>query len=310
VTALENRLQRTREMLEDRWVFRFDNGLVVHTDPFMKKDRARVLPLGGPQDVILNRLVCLPEIVRGKRIFDPFAGSGILGLMALKLGAAHVDFLDISPRARTFQIENAERNGLSPERYRALLGSIAEFEPASAYDLVLANPPFVPTPAGIDGTLTSNGGAEGNALVDSLLARLDRTLRPEGEAFVYVMQLVENGRPLIVDSVLRCLSERTTELTPVQTEIMPFEYYASAYRQCFPARESEIERWAATLTARHGATLGVQHYAMHVQPKRPGPPSWTIVDNLDQKYGRGFAYPAQSMRELALARAMENVILD
>ena len=152
---LKNRLQRVRELSDESWVFRFGNGLVVHTDPFMRPDPARVLPLGAPQDAIMNRLVCHPEIVAGKRVFDPFAGSGVLGLMALKVGAAHVDFLDINPRAQAFQRDNAERNGFPFARYRALLGSIADHVADERYDLVLSNPPFVPTPSGIDGTLTS-----------------------------------------------------------------------------------------------------------------------------------------------------------
>src|SRR5262245_5641744 len=107
---LENRLERTRESDGDRWIHRFANGLVVHTDAFLRADPARVLPIGGFQDVLLNRLCAFPELAAGRRVFDPFSGSGVFGLMALRLGAAHVDFLDVNPRARRFSIENAERN--------------------------------------------------------------------------------------------------------------------------------------------------------------------------------------------------------
>ena len=115
---LENKLGKTRSEEGAHWVYRFENGLVVRTDPFMARDRARILPLGGPQDTILNHLVvCFPDKVRGKRVFDPFAGSGILGLMALRLGAAHVAFLDVNPRACEFQ---AHERGPQPLRSRPL----------------------------------------------------------------------------------------------------------------------------------------------------------------------------------------------
>jgi ribosomal protein L11 methylase PrmA len=127
--VLENRLQRTRRTAGDRWRYTFGNGLVVHTDPFMKADSARILPVGGPQSVSLNRLVNIPEIVAGKTVFDAFAGSGVLGLMALQLGAARVDFLDINPRARSFQLQNAELNGFAPFRYRALSVRSQTFNP-------------------------------------------------------------------------------------------------------------------------------------------------------------------------------------
>ena len=307
---LENRLQRQRDTSGEQWVFRFANGLVVHTDPFMKADPARVLPLGAPQDAIMNRLVCHPEIVAGKRVFDPFSGSGVLGLMALACGAAHVDFLDINPRAQAFQRENAERNGFAFARYRALLGSIADFVAPEPYDVVLANPPFVPTPAGIEGTLTSAGGDDGNALVELLLERLDRSLRPQGEAFLYVMQLVAGERPLIVEPLLRHVPERTIELTPTQELPLPLADYVAAYQRCFPQREPMIKGWQRTLHERHGEPLAIQHYVVHLAPRRPGASTWMVRDNLCEKYCDGLTYPAAKNAELALSRVMENFVPD
>src|SRR5262249_60810675 len=107
-----------------------------------------------------------------KDVFELFAGSGALGFMALKLGAHHVDLLDVNPRAVTFQVENAALNHFLPSQYSAIEGDIATFIPTHTYDLILANPPFVPTPAGIAGTLTSNGGTEGNKSVELHVHRL------------------------------------------------------------------------------------------------------------------------------------------
>jgi hypothetical protein len=309
--ALPDRLQRTRETHGERLTFHFDNGLVVHTDRFMRPDRSRILPLGGFQDVILNRLVCHPEIVRGKRVFEPFAGSGVFGLMALKLNAAHVDFLDVNPRAALFQHENARANEFAKHRYRALLGSISDFRPSAPYDLVLANPPFVPTPDGIAGTRTSNGGPLGNTCVDWLLRGLDRALSPRGEAFVYLMQLVErgqNGKPLVYDTIERHVTERSVELTPMQQEPLPLADYVAAYRRWFPGSQDEIERWEGELYAHHPSGLSLQHYVMHVQPRRPGATRWHIRDNLAEKFGAHLGYPATSNEDLAHARVLENVI--
>lgn len=301
-----NQLGRTREVEGETWIFRFANGLVVHTDPFMKADSQRILPIGGPQDTISNLLVCNPDMVRGKRVFDPFAGSGVLGLMALRLGAAHVDFLDVTSRAVEFQRANAARNGFSPQSYGICQESIERFEAEQPYDLVLANPPFVPTPPGIDGTLTSAAGPEGNALVDVLLQKLERLLRPEGEALFYVMQLVAKDGPLVVRTIADTLTERTVELTPTQVEPIALDDYSAAYRKSFPAREQEITSWQAGLTAQHGA-LGVQQYVVHVGARRPGPTRWLMADNLMSKYGM-LPYPAHANRDLALCRVLENVI--
>ena len=231
--TLDNVLGRSREEVDGHWVFRYENGLVVHTDPFLRADGDRILPVGGPQDTMCNYLARAPERVRDKRVLDAFAGSGVLGLMALKLGAARVDFVDVNPRARRFQEANAERNGFDTTRYEAHLESIETFESSPPYDLVLANPPFVPTPPGIDGTLTSAAGAEGNDLVGVLLRRLEGLLLPTGEAFVYLMQLVAQGTPLIAPSIAVHITDRPVDLTPTQEEPFPLDSFCTAYRQCF-----------------------------------------------------------------------------
>jgi ribosomal protein L11 methyltransferase len=51
--------------------------------------------------------------VAGRRVIDYGCGSGILGLAALKLGAAHVTAVDLDPQALIATRDNAIRNGVS-----------------------------------------------------------------------------------------------------------------------------------------------------------------------------------------------------
>ena len=51
--------------------------------------------------------------VSGRRVIDYGCGSGILGLAALKLGAAHVTAVDLDPQALLATRDNAIRNGVS-----------------------------------------------------------------------------------------------------------------------------------------------------------------------------------------------------
>jgi hypothetical protein len=306
---LSNTLGKVMEIEGDPWVFRFANGLVVHTDPFMRPDSRRVLPVGGPQDMILNRLVNRPQIVSGKRVLDAFAGSGVLGLMALRLGAASVDFVDINPRAVRFTIENCARNGFSPNSFRAIEASVAEFSDPRPYDVVLANPPFVMTPPGIEGTLTSAAGPEGNDHTEMLVARLDDLLAAEGEAYAFILQLVVDGEPLIARTLPGRLSLRTVTLTPVQEETCPFKDYVAAYLRRFGAQAGAVREWERDLRARFGGALGVQHYIMRVPPRGTAPTTWSIVDNLATDYGAGFRYPVSSQADMALGRVTENFII-
>ena len=156
--SLPDLLQRSREIQGEQVLYRFGNGLTLKTEILRKNDRLRILSLGTPQGSLMNHMLNFPEVVKDKEVFEPFAGSGALGFMALKVGARHVDFLDINPRALTFQVENAALNELPQSCYRSIEGDIATFTTDRSYDLILANPPFVPTPEGIEGTITSNGG--------------------------------------------------------------------------------------------------------------------------------------------------------
>lgn len=77
------------------------------------------------------------------RVLDLFAGSGALGLEALSRGAAHVTFVELSPRAIETLRANARK--LGTEAFEIVRGDALEFVerlPAGAYDVALADPPY------------------------------------------------------------------------------------------------------------------------------------------------------------------------
>ncbi len=75
--------------------------------------------------------------IKDKRILDVGTGSGILAIAALLLGAEHVLGTDIDPQALTASRDNAERNGISADKFDLVL---AGDEPSDQqYDIVLAN---------------------------------------------------------------------------------------------------------------------------------------------------------------------------
>jgi ribosomal protein L11 methyltransferase len=70
---------------------------------------------------------------RGDRVLDYGCGSGILAIVAAKLGAGEIAAVDIDPQALVTTTENAHINGVSLRV--ALPGEL----PAGSYDMVLAN---------------------------------------------------------------------------------------------------------------------------------------------------------------------------
>lgn len=93
--------------------------------------------------------LCLEELekqdIAGKDVLDMGCGSGILGIAALKLGAKHVDAVDIDMVATRIAGENAEKNGI-PEGVMDIYcgniltdGTLCESLAQNSYSLILAN---------------------------------------------------------------------------------------------------------------------------------------------------------------------------
>jgi ribosomal protein L11 methyltransferase len=79
-------------------------------------------------------LAFLEKTIRGgERVLDYGCGSGILAIAAAKLGARHVDAVDLDPEA----VETARANALANEV--ALTVALPDALPAADYDVVVAN---------------------------------------------------------------------------------------------------------------------------------------------------------------------------
>jgi ribosomal protein L11 methyltransferase len=101
----------------------------------------------------------VPAVVHGgERVLDAGTGTGVLGIAALKLGAASAVGFDIDPWASVNATENALLNGVG-DRFEAREGGL-DVVPEGPFDLVFAN-------------------INRNVLLD-LLPRFAEKLTPEG----------------------------------------------------------------------------------------------------------------------------------
>jgi hypothetical protein len=166
----------------------------------------------------------------------------------------------------------------------------------------------VPTPKGIDGTVTSNGGPEGNRFVAILLQRLEEFLEPEGEALILVFQFVSQEQPLLVDLISRVLVRRPVELTPSQERPISFEAFWQAYTQLFPEAEEKISRWRSALREKHAPDLTLCHYVVRVRARGDRPTSCVMRDDFAEEFGESFLVPTEDEKGIALGRAFENFV--
>lgn len=78
------------------------------------------------------------------KILDVGCGSGILGMLALKFGAAYSVGTDLDPCAIDATYENMEVNGIAKNQYEVMIGNIIDDEEVQekvgcGYDIVVAN---------------------------------------------------------------------------------------------------------------------------------------------------------------------------
>ena len=126
-----------------------------------------------------------PEGLAGLRVADLGCGSGVLGLAALRLGAASVAAVDTDSLAVRATADNAALNGLTPQ-VRVQLGSVealAELLEGQPADLLLCNilaPVIQALCPAFNTVLAANGvGLLSGLLVDQAPA-LQLALRDEG----------------------------------------------------------------------------------------------------------------------------------
>jgi len=118
-------------------------------------------------------------------LLDLCCGSGIQGIVASRY-AANVVAVDLNPRAVRFARFNAQLNGLNS--YEVRLGSLYEPVAGERFDVVLANPPFVPSPE--MGLRFRDGGASGEYLLRQIIAGATKHLTTTGRICI-VTDLVD-----------------------------------------------------------------------------------------------------------------------
>ncbi|WP_240796418.1 HemK2/MTQ2 family protein methyltransferase [Streptomyces sp. RFCAC02] len=140
-----------------------------------------------PQDdtsLLLEALV-RERLATGARVLDVGTGSGALALAAARLGSARVTAVDASRRA----VLTARINALlARRRVRVHRGDLFAPVTGRTFDLVLANPPYVPSPhrhlPRRGPALAWDAGRDGRAVLDRICHTVPQLLRPGGVVLI------------------------------------------------------------------------------------------------------------------------------
>jgi release factor glutamine methyltransferase len=133
------------------------------------------------------------EHIRGD-VLDVCTGSGVIALSAAGR-ATSVTAIDASRLAVAAVRLGAFMNKVAVE---VLQGDLFDRVAGRAFDVILANPPYVPTPAGTSapGSQAWDGGRDGRAVLDRLCREAPAHLRPGGDLFLVQSSLAGTEQTL------------------------------------------------------------------------------------------------------------------
>lgn len=179
----------------------------------------RLLTLPGvyaPQHdtLVMLRAMAREGVAPGAHLLDIGTGSGALAVHAARMGA-RVTAIDIARRAVACARVNA---ALAGQKVTVRLRDLGALD--RTYDMVISNPPYVPSPEGAPPAHGSarawDAGHNGRAVVDRICAAAPRVLRPGG-----VLLLVHSGL-CDADATLRRLRHGGLAAEITDRELVPF----------------------------------------------------------------------------------------
>lgn len=114
------------------------------------------------------------DLARGRRVLDFCTGSGVVAIAAAEFGAVSVTAFDICPQAVRCSRGNAVHAGVEIDVCEGSCSGAMDYAP---FDVIVANPPYVPTPPAGDTEVIPitagpawawNAGVDGRMVLDPL----------------------------------------------------------------------------------------------------------------------------------------------
>jgi release factor glutamine methyltransferase len=170
------------------------------------------------------------QLAQGRRVLDLCTGSGVVAIAAAALGAASVTAFDICPRAARCSRGNAIRAGVGVDvdvREGSWLGAMD----LAPFEVVVANPPYVPTPPVPDHRVISlaagppwawDAGIDGRIVLDPLCRSASSLLDDSGS--MLLVQSALSG----VEKSMNTLRSTGLDVEVIASQWVPFGPVLSA----------------------------------------------------------------------------------
>lgn len=197
------------------------NNYTILTDQLDYRAIDQVFPLFAEQQFFLDELK--HDKIQDAEVLEIGLGSGVLSIGAARAGAKRVTALEINPRAKNFAGFNFVLNGVE-DKVAIIDGHAQIWQPVQGrqFDYIISNPPFEPTPPGMDYFYHSAAGPYGLDFLDKLFAGLDEHLADQGHAQIVTAAPGNQQEPtLLLELIRQRLSGATTVL--LNPDLMTFD---------------------------------------------------------------------------------------
>ncbi|MDY0060446.1 MAG: methyltransferase [Myxococcota bacterium] len=226
----------------------------------------RIMPLGHDTYNLVTQTQKRP----GGTVLDLGTGSGVQGVLAARW-ASRVVSVDINPRALDFARMNAHLNGVFA-RMELHLGSLYDPVQGQRFDVILANPPFVPNPE--YEVLFRDGGVQGEDIVHVILRDCPQHLE-EGGILQMMTEIIYHDERGPVEKVREWSGDRLRGILFEQDDD-----FLRIYAEEHVLRAAGEQDTNTTLAERVRAyqqfldSVGIwkiTHMTLHLQPDSPPP---------------------------------------
>lgn len=161
-------------------------------------------------------------------VLDLCAGSGIQGLH-LSDAANSVTAVEINDIAYHAAQINAFINGCA-SKYSIFKGDLYEAleDKNEKFDCILCNPPYVPTPDGLDCPVCGDGGEDGLKIVKQVIAGYDQFLKKNGCAYMVLECIGDAKQPYLINDFKQMIDNGVLNVKIFNTVPIQFQADASA----------------------------------------------------------------------------------
>jgi methylase of polypeptide subunit release factors len=214
-------------------------GYHVVTDKVEYDQPDQVFPI-HPENLFYLDQLC--EKVEGARVLEIGLGSGVLTIGALKAGAEEVVALEINPRAKVFAQYNIAQNGVEGKieiRQGDVDCVLAPVE-GERFDYIVSNPPFEPTPEGIEYYMHSAGGVYGLDFVEEMFKGLDEHLADDGHAQIITFAPGDDKVPYMLVELVEKHLEGRAEIV-VDPVAMRFDEFVDRFVEIGKATQEQVD---------------------------------------------------------------------